>query len=54
MEVIETPEFNDSEGCPKTFGKIVYFLGVIYIFEYMNINNCIYSIILFILYVTIF
>lgn len=24
MEVIGTPEFNDLEGCPNTFGNIVY------------------------------
>ncbi len=24
MEVIETPKFNDLEGCPNTFSNIVY------------------------------
>jgi len=26
MEVIGTPEFNDLEGCPNTFGNIVYYI----------------------------
>jgi len=31
MEVIGTPEFNDLEGCPNSFGSIVYIYIYIYI-----------------------
>lgn len=34
MEVIGTSEFNDSEGCPKTFTNIVYIYNI-RIYKYM-------------------
>jgi len=42
MEVIGTPEFNDLEGCPNTFGNIVYIYIYIYVYIYIYIYIYVY------------